>query len=256
MTPSDSVFDADPSSGLSVDARGEPGARAGAGHSHGSSCRCGGADRGGQGAPAAGSRPSEASGFVRAAVEADLPAMGAVHAASMLASLAVGHDGPLPESVRAMVSAPVIAAGWGPAVTAPPTRAHRTLVATDDGAVVGLLGLAPTEDPAADGPDGPGSADVPDAGAGARHRTVEKASEITALGVAPDHQHRGHGSRLLAAAVDLAREDGAALLTMWVVRGDESLARLLTSAGLRATCSYRRLPVGDGIVEDCWAAAL
>ena len=249
MTPSDSVFDADPSSGLSAGARGER-ERAGQGRPH-APCRCGGADHGGRGAPGTGSRSSEAGGFVRPAAQADLPAMGRVHAASMLASLAAGHDGPLPEGVRAMVSAPVIAAGWEPAVTAPPSRAHHALVATDDGAVVGLLGLAPAEVVAADGPAAGGE--------DTRPRSAERAvevAEVTALGVAPDHQRRGHGSRLLAAAVDLARDDGAAMLTVWAVRGDESLARLLAGAGLEPTGSHRALPVGDGITEDCWAAAL
>ena len=56
--------------------------------------------------------------------------------------------------------------------------------------------------------------------------------------------------------MDLARDDGAAMLTVWAVRGDESLARLLAGAGLEPTGSHRALPVGDGITEDCWAAAL
>ena len=154
MTPPDSVLDADPSSGLPAGARGGLRARTDGGRPHAASCRCGGADRDGLGAPEAGSRPSEAGGFVRAAAQADLPAMGRVHAASMLASLAAGHDGPLPEGVRAMVSAPVIAAGWESAVVAPPTRAHHALVATAEGAVVGLLGLAPTEAVTTEGPDG------------------------------------------------------------------------------------------------------
>ena len=251
MTPPDSVLDADPSSGLPAGARGGLRARTDGGRPHAASCRCGGADRDGLGAPEAGSRPSEAGGFVRAAAQADLPAMGRVHAASMLASLAAGHDGPLPEGVRAMVSAPVIAAGWESAVVAPPTRAHHALVATAEGAVVGLLGLAPTEAVTTEGPDGVCDSDP--------SRTAERpaaAAEVTALGVAPAHQRRGPGSRLLAAAVDLARDDGAAMLTVWAVRGDESLARLLAGAGLEPTGSHRALPVGDGITEDCWAAAL
>lgn len=248
MTPSASVFDADPSSGLPARAREE----------RGGSCAPSGP--GGESAPddrnASGPRshPMEESGIVRAAVETDLPAMGEVHAATMLASLATGHEGPLPEDVRAMVSAPVVAAGWEPAITAPPSRAHHVLVAARDGAVVGLAGVAPTELTTA--VDVSGTVDDIGATEAERLRASEPAAEITALGVAPAHQRRGHGSRLLAAAADLARRDGATVLTMWVVRGDESLARLLTGAGLEPTGSHRALPVGGGVTEDCWAARL
>ena len=184
----------------------------------------------------------------------DLAAIGQVQSATMLASLAAGHEGPLPRDVRAMVSAPVVAAGWEPAITAPPSRAHHVLVAARDGAVVGVAGVAPTELTTA--ADVSGTVDDTGATEAERPRASERAAEITALGVAPAHQRRGHGSRLLAAAADLARRDGATVLTMWAVRGDESLARLLTGAGLEPTGSHRALPVGGGVTEDCWAASL
>lgn len=185
-------------------------------------------------------------GFVRPARDEDLPAIGAIHAVTMQASLEAAHDSahgaPLPESVRAMISAPVITAGWQEAVTSPPSPGHHVLVATQDDQVVGLLGLAPTQSVAA--PEG--GADAP----------ALKAGEVTALGVGPDHQLRGHGSRLLAAAVDLARQDGAQVLVAWSVRGDESLTRLFQAVGMAPTGAQRELPVGQGVVEECWAASL
>ena len=45
-------------------------------------------------------------------------------------------------------------------------------------------------------------------------------------------------------------------MVVWAVRGDESLEGLLTAAGMERTGSWRELPVGQGVVEDCWAAAL
>ena len=65
----------------------------------------------------------------------------------------------------------------------------------------------------------------------------EPAVEITALGVDPTHQRCGHGSRLLAAAADHTRADGARVLLVWAVRGDESVHGLLASAGLERTPS-------------------
>lgn len=143
---------------------------------------------------------SQASGgFVRPARVEDLAAIGRIQAATMLASLEAGHtaehSAPLPEGVRAMIAAPVIAAGWETAVAEPPSPEHHVLVATTAQAdaasrtVVGLLGLAPTQSMDAEG-------QVDEAGV--------QAVEVTALGVEPASQRRGHGSRLLAAAADLA----------------------------------------------------
>ena len=195
--------------------------------------------------------PQAPGGFVRPARAEDLTAIGQVQAATMLASLEAGHtaehSAPLPEGVRAMIAAPVIAAGWEAAVTEPPSPEHHVLVATTAQAdaasrtVVGLLGLAPTQSM-----DAEGHVD----------ETSVHAVEVTALGVEPDSQRRGHGSRLLAAAVDLARQDGARALVAWAVRGDESISRILTSVGMAPTGAQRVLGVGEGITEDCWAASL
>ena len=188
---------------------------------------------------------------MRPARAEDLTAIGRVQAATMLASLEAGHNAehsaPLPEGVRAMIAAPVIAAGWEAAVAEPPSPEHHVLVATTAQAdaanrtVVGLLGLAPTQSMDAEG-------HVDEAGV--------QAVEVTALGVEPASQRRGHGSRLLAAAADLARQDGARALVAWAVRGDESISRLLSSVGMAPTGAHRVLGVGEGITEDCWAASL
>ncbi|BDA63299.1 GNAT family N-acetyltransferase [Actinomyces capricornis] len=240
-----SVFDADPIAGLDARTGGLESPSRGA-HEHGE--------------PGAGR--SSAGGFVRPARNEDLPQIGKIHAVTMRASLEAAHDSahgsPLPEGVRAMISAPVITEGWREAVTSPPTPQHRVLVATQDGQVVGLLGMAPTR--AADGeeprPGAPTGAGDDGANPGGAQEAQETAAEITALGVAPEHQLHGHGSRLLAAAVDLARQDGASALVAWSVRGDESLTRLLQAVGMAPTGAHRRLPVGQGVTEDCWAASL
>ncbi|WP_167202889.1 GNAT family N-acetyltransferase [Actinomyces respiraculi] len=193
--------------------------------------------------------PAEAGGFVRPATQADLEVMGRVQAQTMLASLgaahAAGHDGAaLPEGIAAMIAPPVLAAGWEQAVTEPPSPAHHVLVATLGEEVVGLAGVAPTEGVAVNGEGAPTSGEP------------QRAAEVTALGVAPAHQRQGHGSRLLAAAGDLARQDGARVLLAWALRGDESLAAFLSAAGLERTASHRLLPVGQGVVEELWLAEL
>ena len=233
----DSVLNADPLAGLGP----APETRTPHDHSHGAhDC-----------AEHAHDGPQGPAGFVRPARAEDLAAIGQVQAATMLASLQAGHTAehgaPLPEGVQAMIAAPVIAAGWEAAVSAPPSPEHHVLVATtaqpdaESRTVVGLLGLAPTRSM-----DAEGHVD----------ETGVQAVEVTALGVEPASQRRGHGSRLLAAAVDLARQDGARALVAWAVRGDESISRLLTSVGMAPTGAHRVLGVGEGITEDCWAASL
>ena len=232
-----SVLGADPLAGLNPDMD----ANAPVHHSHGAD-DCAEHDHGTLQAP---------GGFVRPARVEDLTAIGQVQAATMLASLEAGHtaehSAPLPQGIRVMIAAPVIAAGWEAAVTEPPSPEHHVLVATTAQAdavsrtVVGLLGLAPTQSMDAEG-------HVDEAGV--------QAVEVTALGVEPASQRRGHGSRLLAAAVDLARQDGARALVAWAVRGDESISRLLSSVGMAPTGAHRVLGVGEGITEDCWAASL
>ena len=237
------------------------------------------------GASAAGGGRTARGGFVREARAEDLEAVGAVHAAAMTASLDAAHrtvhDVGVPEDVRAVVSAPVLTAGWRDAVCAPPSPAHHVLVATQDGGVVGLAALAPLPDVRQGGPTDAGRAGTPssvdgvDLGATGADRPTStgptsadratagpagagpvRAAELTALAVSPDHQRAGHGSRLLAAAVDLARADGAGVLLVWAVRGDESLTRLLAGAGLVPTGASRSLPVGRGVTEACWGASI
>ena len=226
------------------------------------------------GASAAGGGQTARGGFVREARAEDLEAVGAVHAAAMTASLdaahRTAHDVGVPEGVRAAVSAPVLTAGWRDAVCAPPSPAHHVLVATQDGEVVGLAALAPLPDVRQGGPTDAGGAGTPSsvdgvglgptgadgATAGPAGAGPVRAAELTALAVSPDHQRTGHGSRLLAAAVDLARADGAGVLLVWAVRGDESLTRLLAGAGLVPTGASRSLPVGRGVTEACWGASI
>nr|WP_300337746.1 GNAT family N-acetyltransferase [Actinomyces sp.] len=198
------------------------------------------------GGPEGGEQPA---GLVRPASAPDLEAIGRVHAATMLASLrqahAVAHAGAaLPAGVEAMIAPAVVTAGWEQAVAGSSAPGHHVLVATAQDEVVGLVALAPCQGQAVDEEGAPAQGDP------------EPGAEVTALGVDPACQRAGHGSRLLAAASDLARGDGAQVLVVWAVRGDASLEGLLTAAGMERTGSWRELPVGQGVVEDCWAASL
>ena len=118
---------------------------------------------------------------------------------------------------------------WATAIEVPPSPTHRVLVALDGARVVGFAATAPT------GPD---------------------AVEVIALEVDPDHQKGGHGSRLLAACVDLAREDGAHVIGTWVLDGDPARERFLTGSGLGPDGTARSLTAVDGPAERHWVAEI
>lgn len=131
---------------------------------------------------------------------------------------------------------------WARAITAPPSAAHRVLVACDGPRVVGFAAAVPS---------GPAPND-PAPGAPA------PGSEVLALEVDPEHQRRGHGSRLLTACVDLARADGAVHLSTWVLQGDSAREQFLTACGLGADGARRDLGTDAAapVSEYRWVAEI
>jgi GNAT superfamily N-acetyltransferase len=125
---------------------------------------------------------------------------------------------------------------WAAAITAPPAAGYRVLVACEGVAVVGFAAVGPL-------PPGP---------------TPEPGGELIALEVAARSQRTGHGSRLLTAAVDLLRTDGAGYLVAWVLDGDAARAQFLRSAGLGPEDVTRVLATGPTrtVSEHRWSAAL
>jgi ribosomal protein S18 acetylase RimI-like enzyme len=165
-------------------------------------------------------------------------------AAAQLAAWRDAHRTALGDTVLASLDGAVFAERWAEAITTPPSRGHRVLVACEGPDVVGFVAVGPLAAPEDSPLDAP-------------------AGEILALEVAPRAQRAGHGSRLLAAAVDLLREDGADHVQTWVLDGDSARAQFLASAGLGADDAVRTLASGalaDGtervVTEHRWSAAI
>lgn len=158
---------------------------------------------------------------VRVAWADDAPAIGAVQARAWKQSYA----DVLPPAVHAEIDAARFAETWRRAITRPPTARHRVLVALERNTVVGLAATAPSEDADA----GPSDA------------------EMVVFHVDPDALRAGHGSRLLAAAVDTMRADGFSHARVWLVVGDDAVRGYLESAGWAADGAHRELDLtGDG----------
>ena len=114
---------------------------------------------------------------------------------------------------------------WAAAIAAPPGPGFAVLVALAGPEVVGFAAVAP--------------------------------GQLIALEVSPGHQRGGHGSRLLSAAVDRLRTDGATEVVTWVLDDDSARERFLGSAGLGPDGRERVLATGArDVVERRWSAAL
>ena len=127
----------------------------------------------------------------------------------------------LPDEVLDSLDESDIALEWGRALLMP--GPHRLLVAVDrDGRVVGAAAIGPT-------------ADADAAGAG----------EISLLVVDPQSWRHGHGSRLLAACVDLLVTSGHREALTWIPVEDEARRAFLLSAGWGPDSAYRDRAVAD-----------
>jgi GNAT superfamily N-acetyltransferase len=153
---------------------------------------------------------------VRLARESDVPAL----AELQLTTWRVAYADVLPAAALDALDPAAVEAGWRSAVTAPPDPRAHVLVAVDAGQPVGLTTTAPAGDDDID-PD--------------------RWGELGPLVVVPDRRRAGHGSRLLAAAVDHLRDDGFTYAVTWTLATDEITLRFLAAAGWAADGASRAL---------------
>lgn len=124
------------------------------------------------------------------------------------------------------------AAAWAAAITAPPSLRHHVLVALEQQWLVGFAALGPADELQAEDP------------------SPETTGAVAALLVEPRWGRRGHGSRLLAAVVDHAREDGLTRLVVWIPEGDQATRAFLESAGWAVDGLVRALDTGAGELRE------
>jgi Acetyltransferases len=144
-----------------------------------------------------------------------------------LGTWAIAYSSLLPAEVLATLSPEQAQARWTEALTAPPSERHHLLVACERERVVGFVAFGPA-DPTdtGDTADAAGAfADEPEPPA------PEGVGVIFTLLVEPRWGRRGHGSRLLAAAVDHLRVDDIRYAVAWVPESDTASISLYESAG-------------------------
>jgi len=159
-----------------------------------------------------------ADASVRLAKVSDAPAVGFVQAALWTEAYA----GLLPADVAAEFQPQSFAKAWRDSLEAPPSPAHRLLVACAGEQVVGFSAVGPSGDPDAQ----PG------------------VGEILVLGIHPEARRVGHGSRLLNASVDTARGSAFSVLGAWLPTHAEETRAFLVAAGFAPDGAFRDRVVG------------
>jgi GNAT superfamily N-acetyltransferase len=134
----------------------------------------------------------------------------------------------LPAPALQQIDEASVAAQWRASTVSPPSPQHRILVALDGPVVVGVAATAP---------------------AGELDSEALLEGELVTLLVDADHGRRGHGSRLLAAAVDQLQGDGFRRAQTWVLDGDDALVDFLTGAGWAADGNRRELDMGRPVEQ-------
>lgn len=164
-----------------------------------------------------------AEGHVREAQPTDADEIGRIQSATWQQA----YQRQLPASALQEMTPEIASAAWRAALLGASSGQH-LLIAIEASATeshrVGFAALAP---------------------AAADEEEAEAASELVALLVEPRWGRRGHGSRLLAAAVDAALLAGSAQLITWVLGGDKATESFLTGAGWQRDGWRRTLDAGE-----------
>lgn len=162
----------------------------------------------------------QADGSVRLATADDAATIARIQAEA----LRLNYSALLPEAAIDEFDLAAATNGWTAAISSPPSPRHRVFVAVDLAGVVGFAASAPATDDDLD---------------------PERDAELPALHVAPGHTRLGHGSRLMAAIVDHAHDDGVSRLVMWVFAADDPMRMFLRDNGWEPDGSTRDLDVGE-----------
>lgn len=176
-----------------------------------------------------------ALGFVRPARPGDAAEIARIQ----LATWRTAYRRMFPPHVLANLDEGYLARGWTEAITSPPSERHRVLVAVEQSeaasSTVGFAAFGPADEQAL----APSEPALP-----------SSVAAVTDLLVEPRWGRRGHGSRLLSAAVTHWRDDGFESAVAWAYEQDKAMQKFLTSAGWEPDGAGRALDVDDMLVPQ------
>jgi GNAT superfamily N-acetyltransferase len=176
-----------------------------------------------------------ALGFVRPARPEDAAEIARIQ----LSTWRTAYRRMFPAHILAGLDEAFLASTWLAAIEQTPSPRHRVLIAVEQGEsateVVGFAAAGPADEHA-QAPEEPA---LPDG-----------VAAVTELLVEPRWGRRGHGSRLMAAAVDLARSDGMTRAVCWIPEADTVSREFLLGAGWAADGLVRALDTGSGELRE------
>jgi GNAT superfamily N-acetyltransferase len=173
-------------------------------------------------------------GFVRPARESDAPEIARIQ----LSTWRTAYRTLLPRTILNGLDETAMSEAWRSAIAEPPTERHRVLIAieqADEDYVAGFSAAGPVDDDAL----APDEDSLPD-----------DVVAITDIVVEPRWGRRGHGSRLLAASVDIWRTDGFATALAWAYEKDTATRAFLISAGWVPDGVTRALDVDNLLIPQ------
>jgi GNAT superfamily N-acetyltransferase len=176
-----------------------------------------------------------ALGYVRPARPEDAAEIARIQ----LATWRTAYRRMFPPHVLANLDEAYLARGWTEAISSPPSERHRVLVAVEqseaESHTVGFAAFGPADEQAL-APEEP--------------QLPPTVAAVTDLLVEPRWGRRGHGSRLLSAAVTHWRDDGFDYAVAWAYEQDKAMQKFLTSAGWEPDGAGRALDVDDMLVPQ------
>ena len=145
----------------------------------------------------------------------------------------IGYATILPTEVLESMSADQAAAVWAATINQAELNQH-VMIATEGDDTVGFVAAGPDPDP------------VDEDAVALQDATIA----VATLLVEPRWGRRGHGSRLLAAIVDIARERGLARGVVWLPEDDTVSVAFFGSAGWAPDGYVRTLDTGSGPLRE------
>ena len=153
----------------------------------------------------------------------------------------------LPAQLLSSLTAERATEVWAQAISAKPSPRHHLFVALEQQWIVGFTALGTVDEnepPAAQHTAEAGAETDASSGIAGETSWPEQAVLLGPLLVEPRWGRRGHGSRLLAAAIDHARGDGARQALAWIPEADQASNTFLRGAGWAPDGYVRGLDTG------------
>ncbi len=135
----------------------------------------------------------------------------------------------LPRDVLDGLDPAMVETRWRESIEGSSNARSHALIALQDGNIVGVAAVTPTTDDDED---------------------AATTSELGPLLVLPNAQGNGHGSRLLAAAMDLLRLDGSSRAVCWVFQSDSGTQTFYETAGWALDGTARDLDAAGTLVRE------